>query len=81
MWLIGAMIIGALAGLVAKLLLPGRHPGGFLVTLLLGIAGAVMAMWAERTLGWSKDDDTAGLVGAVIGAAIVLLAHRLRPRG
>ncbi len=79
---IGAIIIGGLAGLVAKLLTPGRDPGGFIITVLLGIAGAMVATYLGQALGWYRQDESAGFIGAVVGAVIILLVYRAiaRPR-
>jgi uncharacterized membrane protein YeaQ/YmgE (transglycosylase-associated protein family) len=82
MWIIGTIIIGLLAGIVAKLLMPGRDPGGFIITTLLGIAGAFLATWLGRQIGWYGPEDAAGFLGAVVGAVIILVLHRLiRGRG
>ena len=79
---IGAIIIGGLAGLVAKMLTPGRDPGGFIITVLLGIAGAMVATFLGQALGWYQPGQSAGFIGAVVGAVIILLAYRAvaRPR-
>lgn len=79
---IGAIIIGGLAGLVAKMLTPGRDPGGFIITVLLGIAGAMVATFLGQALGWYGPGQSAGFIGAVVGAVIILLIYRAvaRPR-
>lgn len=79
---IGAIIIGGLAGLVAKFLTPGRDPGGFIITILLGIAGAMVATFLGQALGWYGPGQSAGFIGAVVGAVIILLVYRMvaRPR-
>lgn len=79
---IGAIIIGGLAGLVAKFLTPGRDPGGFIITVLLGIAGAMVATFLGQALGWYRQGESAGFIGAVVGAVIILLVYRAvaRPR-
>lgn len=77
MSIIGTIIIGLLAGLVAKLLMPGRDPGGFIITILLGIAGAFIATWLGQAVGWYRAGETAGFIGAVVGAIIILAAYRL----
>ena len=81
--LIGAIIIGLIAGLLAKLIMPGRDPGGIVVTILLGIGGALVATWLGRFLHIYHHDQKAGLIGAVIGALIILAIYRavLRNRG
>jgi uncharacterized membrane protein YeaQ/YmgE (transglycosylase-associated protein family) len=77
MHLLGTLIIGFLAGIVAKLLMPGRDPGGFIVTTLLGIAGAFVATYLGQALGWYQADERAGFLGAIVGAVIVLAVYRL----
>ena len=67
MHIIGIIIIGFLAGVVAKLLMPGRDPGGFIVTTLLGIVGAFVATYLGQAIGWYRADEGAGFVGAVVG--------------
>lgn len=74
---IGAIIIGLLAGLVAKLIMPGRDPGGVIVTILLGIAGALVATYLGQAVGWYGPDQSAGFIGAVVGAIIILFGYRM----
>jgi uncharacterized membrane protein YeaQ/YmgE (transglycosylase-associated protein family) len=75
MHIIGFIIIGFLAGIVAKLLTPGRDPGGFIVTTLLGIAGSLVATYLGQAIGWYRADQGAGFIGAVVGAVIVLAIY------
>jgi uncharacterized membrane protein YeaQ/YmgE (transglycosylase-associated protein family) len=77
---IGAIVIGLLAGIVAKLLMPGRDPGGFIITTLLGMAGALIATWLGQVVGWYGPGEVAGFIGAVVGAIIVLALYRLVAR-
>jgi uncharacterized membrane protein YeaQ/YmgE (transglycosylase-associated protein family) len=77
MHIIGTIIIGFLAGLVAKLLMPGRDPGGFIITILLGIVGAFVATYLGQAIGWYRADEAAGFIGAVVGAIVVLAIYRL----
>lgn len=77
MAIIGTIIIGLLVGLVAKLLMPGRDPGGFIVTILLGIAGAFVATYLGQAIGWYRSGQSAGFIGAVVGAIIILIVYRL----
>jgi uncharacterized membrane protein YeaQ/YmgE (transglycosylase-associated protein family) len=72
------IIIGGLAGIIAKAIMPGKDPGGCIVTILLGIGGAVVAGFIGRTLGWYDADDTgAGFIAAIVGALIILFIYRL----
>jgi uncharacterized membrane protein YeaQ/YmgE (transglycosylase-associated protein family) len=77
MHIIGTIIIGLLAGIVAKLLMPGRDPGGFIVTTLLGIAGAFVATYLGQAIGWYRADEGAGFIGAVVGAIIILVIYNM----
>lgn len=77
MGIIWTIIIGLVAGVVAKFLMPGRDPGGFIITILLGIAGALVATWLGRAVGWYGPNDAAGFIGAVVGAIILLAIYRL----
>ncbi len=71
------IVIGLLAGGLAKLLMPGKDPGGCIITILLGIAGAVLAGWLGHMIGWYKMGEGAGFVAAVVGAFIILFLYRL----
>jgi uncharacterized membrane protein YeaQ/YmgE (transglycosylase-associated protein family) len=75
-WLVW-ILIGLLAGAIAKAIMPGRDPGGCLVTILLGIAGAVVAGFLGRAMGWYEVGEGAGFIAAVIGAIIILFIYRL----
>ena len=77
MHIIGTIISGLLAGIVAQLLMPGRDPGGFIVTTLLGIFGAIVATYLGQAVGWYRADQGAGFIGAVVGAIIVLAVYRM----
>ncbi|HEX6784957.1 MAG TPA: GlsB/YeaQ/YmgE family stress response membrane protein [Sphingomicrobium sp.] len=74
------IVIGLLAGALAKLLMPGKDPGGCIVTILLGIAGAVLAGWLGHLVGWYQPGEGASFVAAVIGALIILIIYRLVAR-
>jgi uncharacterized membrane protein YeaQ/YmgE (transglycosylase-associated protein family) len=74
MGIIWTIIIGFIAGVIAKLVMPGRNePSGFILTTILGIIGAVVATYLGQAVGWYRADEGAGLIGAVVGAVIVLL--------
>jgi uncharacterized membrane protein YeaQ/YmgE (transglycosylase-associated protein family) len=77
MGFIWTLIIGLVAGAVAKLLMPGRDPGGFIITMLLGVAGAFLATWLGQAVGWYHAGDRAGFIGAVVGAVIILVIYRM----
>jgi uncharacterized membrane protein YeaQ/YmgE (transglycosylase-associated protein family) len=71
------LVIGLIVGIVAKLLMPGNDPGGFIVTALLGIAGAFVAHAIGRAAGWYAEGEPAGFIASVIGAIILLILYRL----
>ena len=74
MGIIWTIIIGFVAGVIAKLITPGSNePSGFVLTTILGIVGAFVASWLGQVLGWYHAGEGAGLIGAVVGAIIVLL--------
>jgi uncharacterized membrane protein YeaQ/YmgE (transglycosylase-associated protein family) len=73
MSIIWTIIIGFIAGIIAKFLMPGpNEPTGFILTTILGIVGAFVATWLGQALGWYGPNEGAGLIGAVVGAVIVL---------
>jgi uncharacterized membrane protein YeaQ/YmgE (transglycosylase-associated protein family) len=71
------IVIGGLAGAVAKLLMPGKDPGGCIITILLGIAGALLAGFIGRAVGWYEPNEGAGFIAAIVGAFLILLIYRL----
>lgn len=75
--LIWTLIIGLVVGGIAKLLMPGRDPGGCIITILLGIAGAFVAGYLGRLLHWYQPGEPAGFIASVIGAMLLLLIYRL----
>jgi uncharacterized membrane protein YeaQ/YmgE (transglycosylase-associated protein family) len=75
--LIWTLIIGLVVGGIAKLLMPGRDPGGCIITILLGIAGAFVAGYLGRLLHWYEPGEPAGFIASVIGAMLLLLIYRL----
>ena len=77
MHIIGWILFGLAVGIVAKLLMPGRDPGGFFITALLGIVGSFVGGFLGRLLGWYGDGDPVGFVMAVIGSIVLLAAYRL----
>ena len=78
LWVI---LIGLIVGAVAKLLMPGKDPGGFIVTILLGIAGSLVGTWVGRAIGMYQEGESAGFIMSVIGAIILLaIYHFVRRR-
>lgn len=75
--LLWTILIGAAIGVVAKLLMPGRDPGGCIITILLGIAGSFLASYLGRAMGWYQEGQTAGFIFSVIGAMVLLLIYRM----
>ena len=72
------LIIGLVHGAIAKLLMPGRDPGGFIVTMLIGVAGALLAGFLGRALGWYNNPaEGPGMIASIIGAMLLLLLYRL----
>ena len=76
MGILWTIIIGFVAGIIAKLIMPGdNEPAGFILTTILGIVGAFVATFLGQALGWYRPGEGAGLIGAVVGAIIVLLVY------
>ena len=71
------IVIGLIVGALAKLIMPGRDPGGIIVTILLGIAGSVVAGLIGRAVGWYSEGQPAGFIASLIGAIIILAIYRL----
>jgi len=72
---IGWIVFGLIVGIVAKLLVPGRDPGGFVITAVIGIVGALLAGWLGRAVGWYGADDSAGFLMSIVGAIVLLLIY------
>lgn len=75
-WII-AFIIGLVVGVIAKFLMPGKDPGGFIITGLLGIGGSLLASWAGAQLGLYQTGQTAGFIASVVGAMVLLGIYRM----
>lgn len=75
--ILGWIVVGGLAGAIAKLLMPGRDPGGCIITVLLGIAGALVAGWLGQAIGWYEMGEGAGFIAAIVGAFLLLGIYRL----
>jgi uncharacterized membrane protein YeaQ/YmgE (transglycosylase-associated protein family) len=71
------LCIGLIAGAIAKFLMPGKDPGGFIITILLGIAGAFVGTWLGQMVGWYQAGAQAGLIASVVGAMILLFIYRM----
>jgi len=80
MGVLGWILFGLVVGIIAKFLMPGRDPGGFIVTILLGIAGALVGGYLGRAVGWYREGDPVGFVVAIIGAIILLALYRMLAR-
>jgi len=80
MGILGWILFGLFVGIVAKLLMPGRDPGGFIVTILLGIAGALLGGFLGRAAGLYREGDPVGFIMAVLGSIVVLVLYRLVAR-
>lgn len=78
--ILGWIIVGGLAGGLAKLIMPGKDPGGCIVTILLGIAGALVAGFIGNALGWYTQGQAGGFIAAVLGAILILFIYRLIAR-
>ena len=70
------LVVGLVVGALAKLFMPGRDPGGILVTMILGIAGAAVAGFIGRAVGWYQPGDAAGFIASIVGAVLLLVIYR-----
>ena len=77
MTFIWMLLIGLLVGAMAKALMPGNDPGGIFVTMLLGVAGALVAGFLGRGLGWYREGEPVGLFASIIGAIVLLALYRM----
>ena len=75
--ILGWIVVGLVAGAIAKLLMPGKDPGGCIITILLGIAGALLAGFIGKAIGWYSEGEAAGFLAAIVGAFIILFIYRL----
>jgi uncharacterized membrane protein YeaQ/YmgE (transglycosylase-associated protein family) len=71
------IIIGLVAGALAKLIMPGKDPGGIIITILLGIGGSFLATFLGQAVGWYGPGTSTGLVGSTVGAILILVIYRL----
>ena len=77
MGIVWTIVIGFVVGLLAKMLMPGRDPGGFIVTVLIGIAGSLLATYGGQALGLYNAGEPAGFIGSLVGAIILLVIYRV----
>ncbi len=80
MSIIATLLIGLIVGFIAKLLMPGRDPGGFVITMLLGVAGAIVARYLGQAVGWYHSGQSVGFLASVVGAVILLFFYRMVTR-
>ena len=74
--MIWMILVGLLVGAMAKLLMPGRDPGGIVVTILIGIAGSIIAGFLGRSIGWYTEGEPAGFIASILGAVLFLFLYR-----
>jgi uncharacterized membrane protein YeaQ/YmgE (transglycosylase-associated protein family) len=82
MGILAWVLFGLVVGIIAKLLMPGRDPGGFIITILLGIAGALLGGFLGRAMGWYGPNEAAGWIVSILGAMLLLFIYRMvvRPK-
>jgi uncharacterized membrane protein YeaQ/YmgE (transglycosylase-associated protein family) len=80
MGFIWMLLIGLVVGAIAKFIMPGKDPGGIIVTMLIGIVGALIAGFLGRALGWYTEGEPAGFIASVVGAILLLIVYRLLTR-
>jgi uncharacterized membrane protein YeaQ/YmgE (transglycosylase-associated protein family) len=80
MWILSWILFGLVVGVIAKLLMPGRDPGGFIITILLGIAGALVGGFIGRAMGFYGPGDAAGWLMSILGAIVLLALYRMMSR-
>jgi uncharacterized membrane protein YeaQ/YmgE (transglycosylase-associated protein family) len=71
------LIIGLVIGAIAKFIMPGKDPGGIIVTMLIGIAGALIAGFLGRAVGWYHEGEPAGFIASIVGAILLLIVYRM----
>lgn len=80
MWILSWILFGLVIGVIAKLLMPGRDPGGFIITILLGITGALVGGFIGRAMGFYGPDEAAGWLMSILGAIVLLALYRMMAR-
>jgi len=76
MSIIITLLVGLIVGAVAKLLMPGKDPGGILITMLIGVAGAFIAGFLGHSLGWYESGEAPGIIASILGALVLLVGYR-----
>lgn len=74
--ILGTLLIGLIIGIIAKLLMPGKDPGGWVIAIVLGLAGSFLAGFLGRSMGWYADGESAGFIFSVVGAMLLLFIWR-----
>ena len=74
--MIWALVIGLVVGAVAKVLMPGKDPGGIIVTMLIGVIGSMLANWIGLTVGWYQQNEAPGFIASVLGSILLLWGYR-----
>jgi uncharacterized membrane protein YeaQ/YmgE (transglycosylase-associated protein family) len=77
MHILWTLIIGLIIGALAKLVMPGKDPGGVIITIILGVAGSVIAHFIGTAAGWYRQDEPAGFLASIVGAVILLAGYRM----
>lgn len=77
MYIIWTLIIGLVVGALAKLVMPGRDPGGALITIVIGVAGSMIAHFIGRAAGWYTEGQPAGFIASILGAVVLLAGYRM----
>jgi uncharacterized membrane protein YeaQ/YmgE (transglycosylase-associated protein family) len=72
-----ALIIGLIVGALAKFIMPGRDPGGIIITMVIGVVGSLIATFLGRSLGWYQEGQSAGFIASLLGAILLLWIYRL----
>lgn len=80
MYILGWILFGLVVGTIAKLLMPGRDPGGFVLTAVIGIVGALLGGWIGRAMGMYRTDDPVGFIMALLGSMLLLFIYRMATR-
>ncbi|MGE0402736.1 MAG: GlsB/YeaQ/YmgE family stress response membrane protein [Kofleriaceae bacterium] len=71
------LIVGLVVGAIAKALMPGRDPGGIVITMVIGVVGALLAGFLGRSLGWYGENEGAGIIASILGSVILLAGYRM----